>query len=54
MSQPSVRALYFDVGGTLLRPWPSVGTIYASVANRHGMTATAAGLERAFRESWLN
>ena len=52
MSHPSVRALFFDVGGTLLRPWPSVGTVYASVANRHGMTATAEGLERAFRESW--
>jgi putative hydrolase of the HAD superfamily len=47
-----VRALFFDVGGTLLRPWPSVGTIYASVANRHGITATPEELERAFRESW--
>jgi putative hydrolase of the HAD superfamily len=47
-----VRALFFDVGGTLVRPRPSVGAIYASVANRHGMTATAEGMERAFRESW--
>jgi len=47
-----VRALFFDVGGTLLRPWPSVGAIYASVANHHGMTVTAEGMERAFRESW--
>jgi putative hydrolase of the HAD superfamily len=47
-----VRALFFDVGGTLLRPWPSVGAIYASLANRHGMTATAENLQRAFRESW--
>jgi REG-2-like HAD superfamily hydrolase len=52
VSHPHVRALFFDVGGTLLRPWPSVGTVYASVANRHGMTATTEGLERAFRESW--
>jgi putative hydrolase of the HAD superfamily len=47
-----VRALFFDVGGTLLRPWPSVGAIYASLANRHGMTVTAENLQRAFRESW--
>ena len=48
-----MRALFFDVGGTLLRPWPSVGAIYASVANRHGMTVTAESMERAFRESWI-
>jgi putative hydrolase of the HAD superfamily len=47
-----VRALFFDVGGTLVRPSPSVGAIYASVVNRHEMTATAEGMERAFRESW--
>jgi putative hydrolase of the HAD superfamily len=48
----SVRALFFDVGGTLVRPQPSVGAIYASVANQHGMTVTAENMERAFRESW--
>ena len=53
MSRQAVRALFFDVGGTLLRPWPSVGAIYASVANRHGMTITAESMERAFRESWI-
>lgn len=52
MSGVCVRALFFDVGGTLLRPWPSVGAIYASVANRHGMTTTTEEMERAFRESW--
>jgi len=52
VSRAPVRALFFDVGGTLLRPWPSVGAIYASVANRHGMKVTAEGMERAFRESW--
>jgi len=46
------RALFFDVGGTLLRPWPSVGAIYASVANRRGMTTTTEEMNRAFRESW--
>lgn len=47
-----VRALFFDVGGTLLHPWPSVGAIYSSVANRHGITVTTQGMERAFRETW--
>ncbi len=52
MSRAPLRALFFDVGGTLVKPRPSVGAIYASVANRHGMTVTAEGMERAFRESW--
>jgi putative hydrolase of the HAD superfamily len=52
VSRQPVRALFFDVGGTLLRPWPSVGVLYASVANRHEMAVTAENMERAFRESW--
>jgi putative hydrolase of the HAD superfamily len=52
VSRAPLRALFFDVGGTLVKPRPSVGAIYASVANRHGMTVTAEGMERAFRESW--
>jgi putative hydrolase of the HAD superfamily len=47
-----VRAVFFDVGGTLLRPHPSVGAIYASVASRHGIVTTADVMERAFRQSW--
>ena len=31
-----VRAVTFDVGGTLIKPSPSVGDIYAEVAARHG------------------
>jgi putative hydrolase of the HAD superfamily len=47
-----VRAVFFDVGGTLLRPWPSVGAIYAAAAHRHGLSGTPEQMERAFRESW--
>lgn len=54
MSRKPVRALFFDVGGTLLRPHPSVGSIYASVANRHGIVTTADEMERAFRQSWTD
>lgn len=52
MSREQVRALFFDVGGTLLRPHPSVGAVYATVAARHGITTTANEMERAFRQSW--
>jgi putative hydrolase of the HAD superfamily len=45
-------ALFFDVGGTLIQPWPSVGALYAAAARRHGLTGTAEQLERVFRESW--
>lgn len=52
MSRGPVRALFFDAGGTLLHPFPSVGAVYASVASRHGITTTADAMERAFRQSW--
>ncbi len=50
--EPRVRAVFFDVGGTLIHPWPSVGAVYATAANRHGLTVTAEQMETAFRESW--
>ena len=47
-----LRAIFFDVGGTLIHPWPSVGAIYAAVACRHGLTVTPEQMESVFRESW--
>jgi putative hydrolase of the HAD superfamily len=32
----SIQAVSFDVGGTLIEPWPSVGHVYAAVAAEHG------------------
>ena len=32
-----IQAVTFDVGGTLIAPWPSVGAVYAEVAARHGV-----------------
>lgn len=32
-----IRAVTFDVGGTLIQPWPSVGHVYAEIAGRHGL-----------------
>jgi putative hydrolase of the HAD superfamily len=33
----SVQAVTFDVGGTLIDPWPSVGHVYAAVAEECGL-----------------
>ncbi len=48
----SVRAVTFDVGGTLIEPWPSVGQVYAEVAARHGVRAAAEDLDRQFAAAW--
>ncbi|HEY6168373.1 MAG TPA: HAD-IA family hydrolase [Verrucomicrobiae bacterium] len=42
----------FDVGGTLIEPWPSVGHVYAEVAERFGVRAEPAELTRQFRTAW--
>ena len=47
-----IRAVFFDVGGTLLRPWPSVGAIYSEVGEQFGFHASADAMEQAFRDSW--
>jgi putative hydrolase of the HAD superfamily len=47
-----VKAVFFDVGETLIHPWPSVGKIYADVAKRHGFAITPEQADCAFHESW--
>ena len=48
-----IRAVTFDVGGTLMDPWPSVGQAYAEVAARFGIGgADPAALNREFRRAW--
>ncbi len=48
-----VRAVTFDVGGTLIEPWPSVGGVYADVAGRLGTSALDAGvLDARFQSAW--
>jgi putative hydrolase of the HAD superfamily len=44
-----VEVFFFDVGGTLLEPTPSVGAIYESVGRRHGLTASRSRLDASFR-----
>lgn len=50
---PKILAVTFDVGGTLIEPWPSVGHVYADVAARHGAGALdVALLNRRFAAAW--
>ena len=47
-----IRAIFFDAGGTLFRPFPSVGHYYSGVAARHGCKVGAEEVEAAFRRVW--
>jgi putative hydrolase of the HAD superfamily len=48
-----VRAVTLDVGGTLIKPSPSVGHIYAEVAQRNGRKKVSADvLNRRFANAW--
>jgi putative hydrolase of the HAD superfamily len=52
-SLEDIRAVTFDVGGTLIEPWPSVGHVYAEVAERFGIKDVAPeALNRAFASAW--
>src|ERR1041385_3439162 len=54
MNKPrKIQAVTFDVGGTLIEPWPSVGHVYAEVASRHGLkTFSAEQLNARFKTAW--
>ena len=52
-SLEGIRAVTFDVGGTLIEPWPSVGHAYAEVATRFGIAGVAPeALNRQFAAAW--
>ncbi len=47
------QGVTFDVGGTLIEPWPSVGHVYNEVAVRHGFkNITPEILNRQFAAAW--
>src|SRR5438132_693805 len=49
----NIRAVTFDVGGTLIRPWPSVGHVYSEVAARNGNPGVdPETLNRRFATAW--
>src|SRR5262245_13424368 len=47
-----LKAVFFDAGNTLLRPYPSVGHIYAKVARRHGVIAPPRWVDYRFQSAW--
>jgi putative hydrolase of the HAD superfamily len=48
-----IKAVTFDVGGTLIEPWVSVGHVYSEVATRHGVkNITPELLNARFRTAW--
>jgi putative hydrolase of the HAD superfamily len=48
-----IKAVTFDVGGTLIEPWPSVGHVYAEIAARHGLkTFSPEQLNARFKQVW--
>ena len=49
----SVEAIVFDVGGTLIEPFPSVGNVYADVASDYGFTdLDVTRLNAQFADAW--
>ena len=51
--RPRIRAVTFDVGGTLIEVWPSVGHVYAEVAAQHGLNELSpVALNRRFIAAW--
>ena len=47
-----IKAVLFDVGGTLLKVSPSVGTIYSDIAAQFGVSVKSEELDRRFRVAW--
>jgi putative hydrolase of the HAD superfamily len=48
----NIRVITFDAGGTLLFPYPSVGTIYSEVIEAYGISISPELLENGFRRAW--
>jgi putative hydrolase of the HAD superfamily len=48
----SHKAVFFDAGGTLLEPYPSVGHIYSQYAKKYGYESTPDALNEAFQKTW--
>ncbi|HVR35701.1 MAG TPA: HAD family hydrolase, partial [Methylomirabilota bacterium] len=48
-----IQAITFDVGGTLIQPYPSVGHLYAGIAERRtGQVFQPERLNRRFAAAW--
>jgi putative hydrolase of the HAD superfamily len=47
-----VRTVLFDAVGTLIRPYPSVGSVYSRAAAAHGVRCGARALDAHFRKAY--
>ncbi len=47
-----IEAVTFDVGGTLINPWPSVGDVYVEVAAEFGVEASPEFINWNFKDAW--
>ena len=52
MNLESYKAVFFDVGGTLLKVHPSVGEVYAKHARRFGFEGSGEELNHEFALAW--
>ncbi len=52
MVKPSVKAIYFDVVGTLFHPHPSVGEVYLNAAARHGVVIGEQAIRTRLKEAY--
>ena len=48
----NIKGIFFDAGNTLLRVYPSVGTIYADTARKFGAELSAETIEESFKKMW--
>jgi putative hydrolase of the HAD superfamily len=48
----AIKTVFFDAGGTLIEPHPSVGEVYGGVAARLGHPADPAAIEACWRSAW--
>ena len=46
------KVIFFDAGGTLFQPYPSVGHVYAKVAAIHGVQVDPEHVDKIFHEKW--
>jgi putative hydrolase of the HAD superfamily len=52
LANADIRAVTFDVGGTLINPWPSVGHVYVEVAKEFGVDAEPDFINWRFKDAW--
>ncbi|NET23865.1 MAG: HAD-IA family hydrolase [Okeania sp. SIO1H5] len=51
-SSKPLQVIFFDVGGTLLHPQPSVAEVYQRVAQEHGFEISSGEIRKQFRQAF--